>query len=130
MSIRNVVFFLWNNLLRNLCDSNVGNIICANIVECFSIFFGSANGRKVVLGIHSLSEAENTKQTFDILELYNHPDFSIENYDNDIALIKVSFHLFLALFELEINQTKLELDAFPLIGSNTETLKYYFFLHN
>ncbi|XP_012727595.2 complement factor D [Fundulus heteroclitus] len=47
------------------------------------------NGRKVVLGVHSLSEAEDTKQTFDILELHNHPDFSIENYDNDIALIKL-----------------------------------------
>ncbi|XP_029316485.1 complement factor D-like [Cottoperca gobio] len=48
-----------------------------------------ANGRKVVLGVHSLSELEDTKQTFDILELYNHPDFSASNYDNDIALIKL-----------------------------------------
>lgn len=48
-----------------------------------------ANGRKVVLGVHSLSEAEETKQTFDILELYNHPDFSMSNYDNDITLIKL-----------------------------------------
>ncbi|KAM4541849.1 complement factor D [Odontesthes bonariensis] len=47
------------------------------------------NGRKVVLGVHSLSEPEETKQTFDILELHNHPDFSIANYDNDIALIKL-----------------------------------------
>ncbi|XP_054913335.1 complement factor D [Poeciliopsis prolifica] len=48
-----------------------------------------ANGRKVVLGLHSLSEAEDTKQTFDIMELHNHPNFNIENYDNDIALIKL-----------------------------------------
>nr|XP_046268117.1 complement factor D [Scatophagus argus] len=48
------------------------------------------NGRKVVLGVHSLSEPEETKQTFDILELYNHPNFSMSNYDNDIALIKLS----------------------------------------
>uniref|UniRef100_A0A3Q3FNX4 trypsin n=1 Tax=Kryptolebias marmoratus TaxID=37003 RepID=A0A3Q3FNX4_KRYMA len=47
------------------------------------------NGRKVVLGVHSLSEPEDTKQTFDILELHNHPDFSSINYDNDIALIKL-----------------------------------------
>lgn len=47
------------------------------------------NGRKVVLGVHSLSEAEETKQTFDILELHNHPDFSESNFDNDIALIKL-----------------------------------------
>ncbi len=52
-------------------------------------FFYRPNGRKVVLGVHSLSEAEETKQTFDILELHNHPDFSVSNYDNDIALIKV-----------------------------------------
>ncbi|XP_078134187.1 complement factor D [Sander vitreus] len=47
------------------------------------------NGRKVVLGVHSLSATEETKQTFDILELYNHPGFSAFNYDNDIALIKL-----------------------------------------
>ncbi|XP_042357327.1 complement factor D [Plectropomus leopardus] len=47
------------------------------------------NGRKVVLGVHSLSEPEETKQTFDILELHNHPDFSMSNYNNDIALIKL-----------------------------------------
>nr|XP_061798916.1 complement factor D-like [Nerophis lumbriciformis] len=48
-----------------------------------------ANGRKVVLGVHSLSQAEDTKQTFDILELHNHPHFNADNYDNDIALIKL-----------------------------------------
>ncbi|XP_037652105.1 complement factor D [Sebastes umbrosus] len=47
------------------------------------------NGRKVVLGVHSLSEPVQTNQTFDILELHNHPDFSTSNYDNDIALIKL-----------------------------------------
>ncbi|KAI3367398.1 hypothetical protein L3Q82_026259 [Scortum barcoo] len=47
------------------------------------------DGRKVVLGAHSLNEDEETKQTFDILELYNHPDFNPSNYDNDIALIKL-----------------------------------------
>ncbi|KAM9341183.1 complement factor D [Symphorus nematophorus] len=47
------------------------------------------NGRKVVLGVHSLSQAEETKQTFDILEVHNHPGFSFSNYDNDIALIKL-----------------------------------------
>lgn len=43
-----------------------------------------------MLGVHSLSEPEDTKQTFDILELHNNPNFSPVNYDNDIALIKVS----------------------------------------
>ncbi|XP_037098320.1 complement factor D [Syngnathus acus] len=48
-----------------------------------------ANGRKVVLGVHSLSQAEDTKQTFEILELHSHPQYNPDNYDNDIALIKL-----------------------------------------
>ncbi|XP_028994990.1 complement factor D [Betta splendens] len=47
------------------------------------------NGRRVVLGAHSLSEPEETKQIFEILERHNHPDFNPDNYDNDIALIKL-----------------------------------------
>uniref|UniRef100_A0A3Q3XLU9 trypsin n=1 Tax=Mola mola TaxID=94237 RepID=A0A3Q3XLU9_MOLML len=50
---------------------------------------GRPNGRKVVLGVHSLSEPEETKQIFDILEVHNHPNFDTRNYDNDIALIKL-----------------------------------------
>ncbi|CAK6965687.1 complement factor D [Scomber scombrus] len=48
-----------------------------------------SDGRRVVLGLHSLSEAEETKQAFHILELHNHADFNPSNYDNDIALIKL-----------------------------------------
>lgn len=59
---------------------------------CDFFSFHRPNGRKVVLGVHSLSEPEETQQTFDILELHNHPDFSLFNYDNDIALIKVSVY--------------------------------------
>lgn len=58
-------------------------------MRCCFFFFHRPNGRKVVLGVHSLSQPEETKQTFDILELHNHPEFSHINYDNDIALIKV-----------------------------------------
>uniref|UniRef100_A0A671T0M7 trypsin n=1 Tax=Sinocyclocheilus anshuiensis TaxID=1608454 RepID=A0A671T0M7_9TELE len=47
------------------------------------------SGVKVVLGAHSLSNAEDTKQTFEATAVYNHPDFSISNYDNDIALLKL-----------------------------------------
>ncbi|XP_008314450.1 complement factor D [Cynoglossus semilaevis] len=47
------------------------------------------NGRKIVLGVHSLSQVEDTKQTFDILEVHNHPSFQSYNFDNDIALIKL-----------------------------------------
>ncbi|XP_029937583.1 complement factor D [Myripristis murdjan] len=50
---------------------------------------GEPNGRTVVLGAHSLTAAEETKQNFDILNVYNHPSFSMTNYDNDIALIKL-----------------------------------------
>lgn len=44
----------------------------------------------MVLGLHSLSQPEDTKQIFDISLLYLHPDYNALNYDNDIALIKVS----------------------------------------
>jgi len=47
-----------------------------------------ASGVKAVLGAHSLSDAEDTKQTYDTT-VHSHPDFSIRNYDNDIALLKV-----------------------------------------
>lgn len=43
-----------------------------------------------MLGAHSLSEDEDTKKSFDVSAVYNHPDFTISNYDNDIALLKVS----------------------------------------
>ncbi|KAK2896560.1 hypothetical protein QQF64_005937 [Cirrhinus molitorella] len=50
---------------------------------------GRTSGFKVVLGAHSLSDAEGTKQTFEAT-VYNHPKFSISNYDNDIALLKLN----------------------------------------
>ena len=50
-----------------------------------------ANGRKVVLGAHSLSGAEESKQTFDIV-VYNNPQFDPNNYNNDIALLKVTVY--------------------------------------
>lgn len=58
-----------------------------------------------MLGVHSLSEAEETKQTFDIMELYNHPDFKASNYDNDIALIKVSAVLKCKLLRCSVCRT-------------------------
>ncbi|KAJ3612992.1 hypothetical protein NHX12_019249 [Muraenolepis orangiensis] len=48
-----------------------------------------ADGRKVVLGVHSLKDAEETKQTFNISRVYNNPQFNPDNYDNDIALLKL-----------------------------------------
>ncbi|XP_026134550.1 complement factor D [Carassius auratus] len=50
---------------------------------------GRTSDVKVVLGAHSLSNAEGTKQTFKATAVYNHPDFQISNYDNDIALLKL-----------------------------------------
>ncbi|MBN3303208.1 CFAD factor, partial [Amia calva] len=44
---------------------------------------------KVVLGAHSLSTPEDTKQVFGIASLHPHPDFSLDNYDNDIILLKL-----------------------------------------
>ncbi|XP_052007574.1 complement factor D-like [Xyrauchen texanus] len=50
---------------------------------------GRASDFKVVLGAHSLSTAEGNKQNMDVSAVYNHPGFSLINYDNDIALIKL-----------------------------------------
>ncbi|MBN3303144.1 CFAD factor, partial [Amia calva] len=44
---------------------------------------------RVVLGAHSLSRPEGTKQISGIAECHLHPHFSEENYDNDIALLKL-----------------------------------------
>uniref|UniRef100_A0A8C6V2R9 trypsin n=1 Tax=Neogobius melanostomus TaxID=47308 RepID=A0A8C6V2R9_9GOBI len=55
-------------------------------VHCFP---QGTDNRKVVLGVHSLSEPEDTQQVFDILELHNNPNYRAENFDNDIALIKL-----------------------------------------
>ncbi|XP_041928430.1 complement factor D [Alosa sapidissima] len=52
-------------------------------------FRDGAGGRTVVVGLHSLSEEEATKETFQISAVYNHPDFNIHNYDSDITLIKL-----------------------------------------
>ncbi|XP_051503691.1 complement factor D-like [Myxocyprinus asiaticus] len=51
---------------------------------------GRDSGFKVVLGAHSLSRAEGTKQNMDVSAVYKHPGFSMSNYDNDIALIKLN----------------------------------------
>ncbi|CAB1330421.1 unnamed protein product [Coregonus sp. 'balchen'] len=58
------------------------------VMSAAHCFLSGAEGRKVVLGAHSLNEPEDSKQTFDIVQVFSHPDFSISNYDNDIALVK------------------------------------------
>ncbi|KAJ0008679.1 hypothetical protein NQD34_016094 [Periophthalmus magnuspinnatus] len=64
----------------------VGEQWVMTAVHCFP--HGTDN-RKVVLGLHSLTEAEDTQQVFDILELHKNPNYRAENFDNDIALIKL-----------------------------------------
>lgn len=65
---------------------------CCSNWSLFVLFvlIDRSEGRKVVLGAHSLSEPEDSKQTFNIVEVFSHPDFCTSNYDNDIALVKVS----------------------------------------
>ncbi|CAB1330420.1 unnamed protein product, partial [Coregonus sp. 'balchen'] len=58
------------------------------VMSAAHCFLSGSEGRKVVLGAHSLNEPEDSKQTFDIVQVFSHPDFSISNYDNDIALVK------------------------------------------
>ncbi|MBN3323023.1 CFAD factor, partial [Atractosteus spatula] len=55
--------------------------------HCFSE--PSDNSIRVVLGAHSLSTPEDSKQVFSIASSHPHPEFSLENYDNDIALLKL-----------------------------------------
>ncbi|CAL9686134.1 unnamed protein product [Knipowitschia caucasica] len=55
-------------------------------VHCFP---QGASNKKVVLGMHSVSEAEDTQQVFDIMELHTNPNYRTHNFDNDIALIKL-----------------------------------------
>uniref|UniRef100_A0A3P8Z9M4 trypsin n=2 Tax=Esox lucius TaxID=8010 RepID=A0A3P8Z9M4_ESOLU len=59
------------------------------VMSAAHCFVSGSTGMKVVLGAHSLSNAEDSKQTFSILQAYSHPDFSISNYNNDIALVKL-----------------------------------------
>ncbi|KAM9477575.1 complement factor D isoform 2-T2 [Clarias gariepinus] len=67
-----------------------GFLISSQWVMSAAHCFQESTTFKVVLGAHSLSQAEDTKQTFDMAGVYKHPDFNSENYDNDIALIKLS----------------------------------------
>ncbi|KAJ8374554.1 hypothetical protein SKAU_G00051340 [Synaphobranchus kaupii] len=46
-------------------------------------------GIRLVLGAHSLAESNDLKTHFTIAEVFRHPDFSINTYDNDIALLKL-----------------------------------------
>ncbi|XP_018583630.1 complement factor D-like [Scleropages formosus] len=52
-------------------------------------FREGTEGVKIVLGAHSLKEPEQSKQEFTISELHSHPDFNTDNYDSDIALVKL-----------------------------------------
>ncbi|XP_030628410.1 complement factor D [Chanos chanos] len=60
------------------------------VMSASHCFQDGVGGRKIVLGAHSLSADEDTKQTFDIVAVYNHPDFNKAIYDNDISLAKLS----------------------------------------
>ncbi|KAJ8277306.1 hypothetical protein GJAV_G00073790 [Gymnothorax javanicus] len=44
---------------------------------------------KVVLGAHSLTASEDSKEDFTVDEYFSHSEFNSKNYDNDIALLKL-----------------------------------------
>ncbi|TSW48760.1 hypothetical protein Baya_13459 [Bagarius yarrelli] len=67
-----------------------GFLIASKWVMSAAHCFQDDNNFKVVLGAHSLSKSEDTKQIFDIGAIYNHPNFNPANYDNDIALVKLT----------------------------------------
>lgn len=78
------------------------------------VLIDRSEGRKVVLGAHSLSEPEDSKQTFNIVEVFSHPDFCTSNYDNDIALVKVSH---IPVFSLSVSVSGSLLCVSPLLRS-------------
>ncbi|XP_064186306.1 complement factor D isoform X3 [Anguilla rostrata] len=47
------------------------------------------DGMRIVLGAHSLTEADDLKQNFAVAEVFSHTEFNRDNYDNDIALLKL-----------------------------------------
>ncbi|KAL0969523.1 hypothetical protein UPYG_G00228360 [Umbra pygmaea] len=59
------------------------------VMSAAHCFVSGTEGMNVVLGAHSLNDPEESKQTFNILQAYSHSDFSLSNYDNDIALVKL-----------------------------------------
>ncbi|KAG7487991.1 hypothetical protein MATL_G00029550 [Megalops atlanticus] len=46
-------------------------------------------GSKIVLGAHSLTGSEDSKQAFTVADVHSHPDFTSVTYDSDIALLKL-----------------------------------------
>ncbi|CAL8273801.1 unnamed protein product [Merluccius merluccius] len=97
----------------------VGDQWVMTAVHCF---LTGANGRKVVLGAHSLTATEETKQTFDILQVYNHPDFNPVNYDNDITLLKLDRPITVteAVKPIEYQRSG-DTDVSPPTGATVET---------
>lgn len=89
---------------------------CCSNWSLFVLFvlIDRSDGRKVVLGAHSLSEPEDSKQTFNIVEVFSHPDFCTSNYDNDIALVKVSH---IPVFSLSVSVSGSLLCVSPLLLS-------------
>ncbi|KPP65341.1 serine protease-like protein precursor-like, partial [Scleropages formosus] len=92
-------------------------------------FREGTEGVKIVLGAHSLKEPEQSKQEFTISELHSHPDFNTDNYDSDIALVKVKYKLMRAtgagrsgphLFRLPLH---LQLDRPAVLSDAVKTLE-------
>ncbi|XP_041086932.1 complement factor D-like [Polyodon spathula] len=60
------------------------------VVSAAHCYTAQSSPYKVLLGAHSLSDSESTKQTFTVASIHSHPDFNItRNFDNDIALLKL-----------------------------------------
>ncbi|XP_023700030.1 complement factor D-like [Paramormyrops kingsleyae] len=60
------------------------------VMSAAHCFLQGTDGVKIVLGAHSLTKPEESKQEFSIDTVYKHAAFSLANYDSDIALVKMT----------------------------------------
>lgn len=81
------VYDLLHHFFSPLEDLGISLLLLFSLL----LFFSSAKGQssKVVLGAHSLSKDEASKQTFEIIKFIPHSRFASDPESYDIMLVKV-----------------------------------------
>lgn len=75
------------------------NHCCVSLSFFFFSRFAKGQSAKVVLGAHSLSKNEASKQTFEIKKFIPFPRFTSDPKSNDIMLVEVCNTAFLQFLE-------------------------------